>query len=89
MSPQNTIWPHTISPSKRSLVLKLFSLLDSSSADSGPRLANEIFTPDGRIKNGTQSFTGRAGTTSHKILVITLQLSHPSTVQCIPVNQKV
>lgn len=47
------------------LVLKMFSIFDDSSENSGQRLADEIFTNDGQIKNGKQSFSGKAGKSVH------------------------
>ena len=61
MSQEYAIWPTGMAPENSALVLKLFSILDDSSEDSGQRLADEIFTSDGRIKNGMHSFSGKAG----------------------------
>ncbi|KAH9220910.1 hypothetical protein DL95DRAFT_30880 [Leptodontidium sp. 2 PMI_412] len=60
MSLQSSIWPQEIPSGKMALVLKMFSILDDSSENSSQRLADEIFANDGQIKNGKQSFSGKA-----------------------------
>lgn len=63
MSKKSAVWPIEGFPSANSaLVLKLFSILDDSSPESGQRLVDEIFTSDGRMKNGMHSFSGKTGT---------------------------
>ena len=61
MSQESAIWPQGMPPENITLVLKLFTILDDSSDDSGQRLADEIFTSDGRITNGMHTFSGKAG----------------------------
>ncbi|KAN0105021.1 hypothetical protein V8E51_010766 [Hyaloscypha variabilis] len=58
MSQESAIWPQGMPPEKSALLLKLFTILDDSSDDSGQRLADQVFTSDGRIKNGTHVFSG-------------------------------
>ncbi|KAE9380923.1 hypothetical protein N431DRAFT_323871 [Stipitochalara longipes BDJ] len=60
MSQESGIWQQGVPPENRALVLKLFTILDDSSDDSGQRLADEVFTSDGRIKNGMHAFSGKA-----------------------------
>jgi len=62
MSQESAIWPQGMPPEKSALLLKLFTILDDSSDDSGQRLADQVFTSDGRIKNGTHVFSGTVGT---------------------------
>ncbi|CZR70034.1 uncharacterized protein PAC_19935 [Phialocephala subalpina] len=68
MSQESAIWPQGMPPENITLVLKLFTILDDSSDDSGQRLADEIFISDGRIKNGMHTFSGKAA--EHGVLEI-------------------
>jgi hypothetical protein len=61
MSHESGIWPQGMPLGNINLILRLFTILDDSSDDSGQRLADEIFTIDGRIKNGINAFSGQAG----------------------------
>jgi hypothetical protein len=57
----NTVWPeHGVPQDIRNLLDLFFSLADHKAEESGPRLAEEVFLPEGRIE-ASKTFQGSQG----------------------------
>lgn len=57
-------WPsHASSPALITMIDRFFNTLDSTDADAGDRLADEIFTQDGKLKLGGKWLVGSDGMT--------------------------
>lgn len=58
----NTVWPETlIAEPVKKLMSLLLSLLDNKGDEAGPRLADEVFTPNGVLGAANGSAIGSAG----------------------------
>ena len=58
---ENTVWPeHGVPQDIRNLLDLFFTLADRKADESGPRLAEEVFPPDGRIE-ASKTFDGSQG----------------------------
>ncbi|OCK79054.1 hypothetical protein K432DRAFT_355638 [Lepidopterella palustris CBS 459.81] len=56
----DTVWPAGFPTPVKDVILLFFSLADDKSSTAGPRLADEVFTPTGLMKNGAAKFEGTA-----------------------------
>ena len=74
---QDTIWPvPAITDGVKDVITKFYELADSKQADSGPRIASEIFTQDGSFITPTRTFQG-ARRTHHTLNLRILRSSTP------------
>lgn len=59
---EHTIWPDTpIEPEAKNLIALFFRVVDLKDPDSGKQLAEEVFTPDGKMITANGTFHGEAG----------------------------
>ena len=74
----NTEWPEVpIAQDVRALINLLFSTLDDSSKDAGPKLADEVFAYDGMLIAAAGTASGYAGKRRAGIFQ-----SHPESSSC-------
>ena len=60
---QHIIWPDVpVEPEAKDLIDLFFRLVDLNDVGSGKQLAEDVFTPDGRMITANGTFIGKAGT---------------------------
>ena len=58
-----TVWPESVAfdDSVKNVISLFYQLADDNSAQAGPRMASEVFTPDGKFIAGSGAFQGSEG----------------------------
>ncbi|KAL2784648.1 hypothetical protein BJX66DRAFT_343838 [Aspergillus keveii] len=82
----STIWPTCLSSDARQLIDHFFTLADTRSDDAGPRLAQEIFTPNGEFISPQATFVGSAEISESRKNAWTVIKSRQHTVSKVYVN---
>jgi len=59
---ESTLWPPTpVKPEVKELISRFFQLVDLNDETAGRKIAEEVFTPEGRFSGPNGAFKGKEG----------------------------